>query len=556
MTARPADGTASHPAVGRPLVTSPRPPANDPEAPLARRSPYARWRALTLILVYVLMAAHVVHWQLAGKTLAPLELHEVMYTAELGIVTAGFLFMAAAMLATAVFGRFFCGWGCHLLALQDLAGWMLEKLHIRRKPIRARIIAWAPFLVMLYMFVWPQLTRFCEGRPHPGFRFADDSESIASFTTTNFWRNLPGPWVAALTFLVCGGLIVYVLGSRGFCTYACPYGALFRLLDRLAPGKVRVDLAKCQQCGTCTKVCTSGIPVHDQVRVHGAVVDPRCMKDLDCVGACPHDALGYAFGVPSLLLRRRAGEVMPVRAREFSLGEELAMAAVFLSTLVIFRGLYGVVPFLLSVGLGATAAYAAVLSWRLLWPGEVTLGRKVLRTVRGWTRLGRAFAAAATVFALFAAHSAVVRWAQWRGDAAYVEARALPASQRGDAVRDAVGWLGTADRWSLWPSAERKAAFAWAQALAGDGRAATQLLAEATALAPDRGDYRYYYAGFLARAGDRARAIAELREAARLDPQQAVVHQRLGELLQLEGDGPGAQAELELAARLSGGATR
>jgi hypothetical protein len=45
------------------------------------------------------MAVHIVHWRIAGKTLAPLELNEVMYTFELGIVTAGFLFMAAVLLS-------------------------------------------------------------------------------------------------------------------------------------------------------------------------------------------------------------------------------------------------------------------------------------------------------------------------------------------------------------------------------------------------------------------------------------------------------------------------
>ena len=41
---------------------------------------YGRWRALTLASVYGLMALHVLHWKLAGRTLAPLELNEVMYT--------------------------------------------------------------------------------------------------------------------------------------------------------------------------------------------------------------------------------------------------------------------------------------------------------------------------------------------------------------------------------------------------------------------------------------------------------------------------------------------
>ena len=82
-------------------------------------------------MVYLLMGIHIAHWKIAGKTLAPLELNELMYTLELGIVTAGFLFMLAAVLLTAIFGRFFCSWGCHILALEDLSAWLLGKMGIR-----------------------------------------------------------------------------------------------------------------------------------------------------------------------------------------------------------------------------------------------------------------------------------------------------------------------------------------------------------------------------------------------------------------------------------------
>ncbi len=100
--------------------TNPPAPTEPRVLPPKRPSRYGRWRAATLAGVYVLFALHIAHWKVAGKTLAPLELSEVMYTLELGIVTAGFLFMAAAFLSAAIFGRFFCSWGCHILALEDL----------------------------------------------------------------------------------------------------------------------------------------------------------------------------------------------------------------------------------------------------------------------------------------------------------------------------------------------------------------------------------------------------------------------------------------------------
>ena len=103
-------------------------------------SRYSRWRVASLVGVHVLIAAHIAHWLLSGRTLAPLELNEVLYTLHLGVVTAGFLFMALAMVSVVVFGRFFCGWACHVLALQDLSAWLLGKLRIRPEPFRSRAL--------------------------------------------------------------------------------------------------------------------------------------------------------------------------------------------------------------------------------------------------------------------------------------------------------------------------------------------------------------------------------------------------------------------------------
>ena len=117
----------------------------DPALPVAgqgslsgvRRSRRAKWRAAVLIGIHVAIAAHATHFLIAGQTLSPVEPSESMYALELGYVNAGFVFFAVALLATLIFGRFFCGWGCHLVALQDLCGWMMKRIGIRPRPFRS-----------------------------------------------------------------------------------------------------------------------------------------------------------------------------------------------------------------------------------------------------------------------------------------------------------------------------------------------------------------------------------------------------------------------------------
>ncbi|MGD4069826.1 hypothetical protein QT636_22650, partial [Xanthomonas citri pv. citri] len=125
--------------------------------------------------------------------------------------------------------------------------------------------------VALYMFVWPTVYRFVV-KPA-------SEPLIPQFTnhlvTSNFWEPFPPFWVALPFLFVCGFMTVYFLGSKGFCTYACPYGGFFSIADRVAPGKIRVTDA-CNECGHCTAVCTSNVLVHAEVKQYGMVVDQGC----------------------------------------------------------------------------------------------------------------------------------------------------------------------------------------------------------------------------------------------------------------------------------------
>ena len=87
-----------------------------------RKSRMSRWRAVSLVTVHLLILGHIAHWLITGRTVSPIEPSEAMYTLNDGYVNAGFLFFAAALASTLIFGRFVCGWGCHLIAYQDHRG--------------------------------------------------------------------------------------------------------------------------------------------------------------------------------------------------------------------------------------------------------------------------------------------------------------------------------------------------------------------------------------------------------------------------------------------------
>jgi len=374
------------PVVHLPIVD----PAAAPHAPTVRKSRSGRWRAAVLITIQLLLIGHVIHWLVAGSTLSPLEPSEGKDFGMYGVVNAGLIFFCLALLATLILGRWFCGWGCHIVMLQDFCGWLMKKCGVRPRLFRSRLLLWVPLLLALYMFLWPAAYRFglvpldawlfaTLGAEHwlvtsirstaefltiPLGHAPPPWELQAHLTTKDFWATFPGVLVAIPFLFICGFAAVYFLGSKGFCTYGCPYGGFFAPLDRYAVGRIRVTDA-CEHCGHCTAVCTSNVRVHEEVREYGMVVDPGCMKCMDCVSVCPNDALYFGFGRPAV----KAGPAKnapPKRHWDLTWMEEIACAAVFFGAFMALRGVYDSVPMLMAGGAAGIITYLAWKAWRIM----------------------------------------------------------------------------------------------------------------------------------------------------------------------------------------------
>ncbi|MEZ6196829.1 MAG: tetratricopeptide repeat protein [Planctomycetota bacterium] len=387
-----------------------------------RASRMGRRRALVLVAIHVVVFARILHWKLTGspRVVAPVEPSEAMYALADGVLNAGALMLIISMLSVLVLGRFFCGWACHLVALQDASAWLLKKVGIRPRPLRSRWLVLIPLGAGLFMFGMPLLNRLVAGV---------SSGRERGFFTDDLWQTFPGFWVGLATFLFCGFGMVYLLGAKGFCTYACPYGGLFGVADRLSPLRIRVD-DSCRACGHCTAVCTSNVEVAFEVHRYGAVVDPGCMKCLDCVSVCPENALSLGFGRPALFTppRREGGRD---RRRFPGFAAELIGLAVFAVSLAIFVGLpnsflgrrldwasslAGRTPLLFGLGLAATTGILALALTRTFRGEEFRLQRWVLRRDGKATRGGRSFAFVAGLILLLVGWLGLGQWFMWKGD--------------------------------------------------------------------------------------------------------------------------------------------
>jgi hypothetical protein len=172
-----------------------------------------------LVTVQLVMIAHVILWLagrkygwFGGQTLTPVEPSESMEFVKHGVINAGLIFFALALLGTLIFGRFFCGWGCHIVMLQDFCSWIMKKCGVRPKAFRSRFLIYVPLILALYMFVWPAVYRWAvipasqalaeRWSAIPNLADAPPWGLQTHLTTAEFWKTFPGVMVA-IPFLSC-----------------------------------------------------------------------------------------------------------------------------------------------------------------------------------------------------------------------------------------------------------------------------------------------------------------------------------------------------------------
>jgi Tfp pilus assembly protein PilF len=277
---------------------------------------------------------------------------------------------------------------------------------------------------------------------------------------------------------------------------------------------------------------------------------------MDCVSVCPNDALYYGAGPISLGAKPRVKEPRR-RGPQLSWGQEGVLAVAFAAAFFTFRGLYGAVPFLMSLGLAAVLAYLVLFA--------VKLASRRAMAFRGW-RLKRdgkllpagwVVAGLLGVLATFWAHSAVVRVYAALGERAYLEAAPwrtaldvtapVPAvgSPERERVLDARDHLIKAHEWGLVQSPTTAAKLAYLEMQAGFSREVEAHAREAVEGGEDAASMHQLLARVAWSKGDPETATQEYRRALEAAPERPGVYVNLGILLGQSGDLAGAGEVLE-----------
>ncbi|GJM24401.1 MAG: hypothetical protein DHS20C16_08160 [Phycisphaerae bacterium] len=518
--------------------------AKPPRRPITRAG---KWRMTSLITVHVLMLLHIAYWLKYGSTITPVEPSESMETLKTGAVNAGFIFFAISILLTLIFGRFVCGWACHFVAYQDLCGWILKRIGIQPKPLRSRLLMLVPLGMAIYMFAWPVIYRWYVATIEPT-RMEFVPQITSAFTTEHFWETFPGWVFAILTLTVAGFSIVYFLGNKGFCTYACPYGGVFAVVEKASPLRVRVS-DSCVQTGECTKACGSNVRVAEEVLAYGMVVDPGCMKCADCISSCPTSALSFGFGPIAIGADPKKPEPESTKPSRLPWIEELILIGGFGVFLFAWWGLYGRFPFLMSAGISGMFAYVLLQFVRMIRSTDVSFQNLILKNAGKSTLAGKCFLALAALLLTATAHNAAVQYqnyaATWHYDRTGVvddvawtpqfnPQASLPASAAEHRDK-ALEHFDKLKRWGIFRFPDTDYKLTWLHMLNGDLDAAEQSARSAVDAHPHVVMFHVQLARVSRKRGKYDDAIKSIRHALTLDHSQHNVERELGQILSEAG---------------------
>ena len=215
-----------------------------------------------------------------------------------------YLLFAVLMVIAFFFGPLWCGWLCPTGAFTEVLSRFVPK-RIQIKPHRDSSFSPTPirygflagFLLAPFLHLGSVCCGYCDFSQFQ--RLVGNVFGMASSHYYGYgWAYSVTGFVTLVVWLFVFG--IFTKGGRGWCSFACPVGAVQSLMHRIGSTrrytrKIVYEPGKCKD--TC-RLCVDACPMWARARTEGGVETNRhaCIVCQECVKTCPNGALSYAKG--------------------------------------------------------------------------------------------------------------------------------------------------------------------------------------------------------------------------------------------------------------------
>ena len=247
-----------------------------------------RLRTLSRVLLTMLMIVHVITWYILEIHIAGSIGIEAFFSGlSRGVINAGFIFWILVFISALLLGRAFCGWFCWFGGYIELVEWgisdKLKNKIPRRVPLYLGVIPFVGLALKIYSAL---LVNWIKSFPETfTFHLADVEP----------WGGQQTGVSILITLIMYAPVLFYVFGSRAWCRYLCPIGALLKVFSIVGLGKVRLTGDECIGCEACNLSCDMQVDVLGELRAYGEVRDLNCIRCLKCTDLCPSGAISFNF---------------------------------------------------------------------------------------------------------------------------------------------------------------------------------------------------------------------------------------------------------------------
>lgn len=217
------------------------------------------------------------------------------------------------LLASLVFGRFYCSFLCPLGMLQDILIRIFRPRGKKHTYLRSypKVSCGLLFLTIILALIGSlsllnlldPYSLFGRMAAHPFKTLVLEGNNMIVNVLEQFdiygltfkrQHHIPIS-ILAIAMGSFGIVLMFsVISGRGYCNTICPLGAFLGIVSRFSFFRFVIDKEKCRSCRLCEDVCKAGCIDLDKLEIDAS----RCVTCFNCTDTCRNRALEYKYQFP------------------------------------------------------------------------------------------------------------------------------------------------------------------------------------------------------------------------------------------------------------------